>query len=145
MKKIISYSAPGKVILSGEHAVVYGKPAIVAAINMRLTFKIWESKNSDNSDKNILLTISIIKNYLKKNKISFIDKLFDYHIESQIPIQQRLGSSAAYSVAGIASFLDFYTGWEWNKEIINNLHSKDRVPLDDEGCAHLTLRSDMRA
>ena len=32
----ITVSAPGKLHLMGEHAVVYGKPAILAAVSQRL-------------------------------------------------------------------------------------------------------------
>ena len=44
MSKIIKISAPGKIILSGEHAVVYGYPAIVTAINRRITVKIKQAR-----------------------------------------------------------------------------------------------------
>ena len=33
MTNLISVCAPGKVILHGEHAVVYGKKAIACAVN----------------------------------------------------------------------------------------------------------------
>ena len=36
MKKTIKVSAPGKLMLFGEHAVVYGRPCIVTAVDYRM-------------------------------------------------------------------------------------------------------------
>ena len=40
MKSMARASAPAKVILLGEHFVVYGEPAIVLAIDMRATAQL---------------------------------------------------------------------------------------------------------
>lgn len=120
----ISYSAPAKVILSGEHAVVYGKPALVSAINLRLKFTVTNLARSCrdcNSDKEIFFISNKVKQFLAEQKIKFIDRLFDYKIESEIPIGRGLGSSAALSVASISAFLEFYTGRMFKKEIVNEL------------------------
>lgn len=39
MKKTVEVSAPGKLMLFGEHAVVYDRPCIVIAVNQRLTVR----------------------------------------------------------------------------------------------------------
>ena len=88
MKKI-SYSAPAKVILSGEHAVVYGKPALVSAIDRRLTVSVIEGKN-ENTDPKIAEIILIVKKYLREKKLSLNDKSCTVSIESGIPIGRGL-------------------------------------------------------
>jgi mevalonate kinase len=120
---MISYSSCAKVILSGEHAVVYGKPALVCGLNKRLKFSLFptDKKNYLKPNKDILFISSKVIDYLKKEKIKFNQKKFTFKIESQIPIGRGLGSSAALAVTSVASFLHFYTGKSFNKEIINNL------------------------
>ena len=122
MKVKIIYSAPGKAILSGEHAVVYGKPALVTAINLRLKFTILERSLQD-SDliEEILFISKEVKKYLVSQNIIFDDKPFSFKIDSEIPVGRGLGSSAALSVVSVASFLEFYTGKQFDKKIINDI------------------------
>ena len=58
-------SAPAKIILFGEHFVVYNQPIILASINkrMKIECKIEEDKNN---------TVNRNKSFWKKN-VSFIN------------------------------------------------------------------------
>lgn len=116
---MVSYSAPAKVILSGEHAVVYGKPALVCAIDRRVKLTVFEGGKKV-KDENISQMAEKVKKFLDK-KGDLKDKKFGFDIDSQVPIGRGLGSSAALSVASVACFLEFFSGKEYPEEMVNNL------------------------
>ncbi|MCS7113493.1 MAG: mevalonate kinase [Nitrososphaerota archaeon] len=100
--------APGKVILCGEHFVVYGEPAIVAAIDLKayayasLTdepgIHIYSSKVSEDALQPIR---EVVKLLVESKDARLIDKGLMVSINSGIPISAGLGSSAAVAVASI--------------------------------------------
>jgi len=110
-------SAPGKVILFGEHFVIYGVKAILCAINKRITVtaeKIDEKKISIKSNigdlilepKQIISEINsplkpfyYLANKMMKNQNTGIA----IKVESDIPLGVGLGSSSACCVAGAAA------------------------------------------
>jgi len=110
-------SAPGKVILFGEHFVVYGVKAILCAINKRITVtaekieggKIFIKSNIGNLELETGKLISEINSPLKpfyyladkmlKNENTGIEII----VESDIPLGVGLGSSSACCVAGAAA------------------------------------------
>jgi mevalonate kinase len=89
MEKVV-VSAPGKVILAGEHAVVYGYPAIVAAIDRRLTVTVKPGKSQNKYT-------GLVKFALEQ--ILDPGEPVDLKIDSQIPLNSGLGSSAALATA----------------------------------------------
>ncbi len=110
-------SAPGKVILFGEHFVVYGVKTILCAINKRITVTAEKSE-----EEKIVIKSNIGNLILEPNKpISEINsplKPFYYLankmiqnqatgieiiVESDIPLGVGLGSSSACCVAGAAA------------------------------------------
>lgn len=87
MFKLIQISSPGKLILCGEHAVVYGCKAIASAIGLRTHLKAYLSDTSKNfefklSDLNESIVIeqsmfdSLIEQHLINDK-NDLDKLIE--------------------------------------------------------------------
>ena len=116
-------SAPGKVILFGEHFVVYGVKAILCAINKRVTItaenieeKIIFIKSNIGDlelepDKPISEIESPLKPfyYLANKMIQNQNTGIKIIIESEIPLGVGLGSSSACCVAGAAAISRLYS------------------------------------
>lgn len=123
----VTYSAPAKVILSGEHSVVYTKPAFVTAVDFHLTATIEDgslAKPSDTVQKAVVYIDTIIRKHLNKEHIKAEIRPFSYAISSTIPEGRGMGSSAAFCVAVAASLCHFYTGHEGDKQLISSLAYK---------------------
>lgn len=97
-------SAPGKVILFGEHAVVYGEPAIAVALSLRTEVIVKEAGDQHRVNGSPLSPYHHA--YIK----DAIDGLWkggplDVRTDSRIPSASGLGSSAALSVATVGAIL----------------------------------------
>ena len=145
-------SAPGKVILFGEHFVVYGVKAILCSINKRVTVtaeKTSERKISINSEigklvlepnKSILEINSPLKPfyYLGNKAIENEDTGIHIEIDSEIPLGAGLGSSSACCVAGSAAIFKLF-GEISKKEILKRAIEAERTIFENTSGADCTV------
>ncbi|MDX9849435.1 MAG: mevalonate kinase [Anaerolineaceae bacterium] len=130
-------TAPGKTILFGEHAVVYGQPAIAVPINERQAkVKIFPSIGSPTGDVQFIAPqVEFDKNYnemdihhplrIAVDEVKKYLNISDYpackvHMSSTISISAGLGSSAAISVALIKGLFNF-VGYQPSQKEISDL------------------------
>jgi mevalonate kinase len=103
-------SAPGKLMLFGEHAVIYGHPCIVTALNVRLTVTVEESHERDiiidapgvSDTRFISAAVKRVKKRLKN-----ILPGLTIRTKSEFSSQYGFGSSSAVTVATIYALCGF--------------------------------------
>ena len=107
-----------KIILIGEHSVVYGYPAIAIPLKkIEIECAIEEAKSNFFYDETDTLSVAIFTalKYLKKE-----NEKIKYKITSQIPQKRGMGSSAAVSIAAIRAIFNYF-GENLEDELLEKL------------------------
>jgi mevalonate kinase len=152
---MIAASAPGKVILFGEHAVVSGKAALGSAIDLRARATVQRLQGCteirlpgldlrirgflvDDTSKNASAIHDPTEAVHKARYVAAAIKEFEAKdiritIESSIPPGSGLGSSAATTVAAVAA-LSKYAGVELSmQDIASTSHRIERAAQEGLG------------
>tara|TARA_B100001093_G_scaffold177219_1_gene169883 strand:+ start:31403 stop:32593 length:1191 start_codon:yes stop_codon:yes gene_type:complete len=105
----VSASAPGKCILFGEHAVVYGQPAVAVAVEQRIHVSIQSESDSGDEWKLDGMTFDPLRHphvAALRQRLWQVEQgapSLSIRVSGNIPPASGLGSSAALSVAACAA------------------------------------------
>jgi len=147
-------SAPGKIILFGEHFVVHGTKAILAAIDKRVTVTSTFTENKTIKVNSQLGTIEVpisssheeVKSefrpfvYLANKIINSEQNVsgLEITIDSDIPIGVGLGSSSACCVAAAASITELFNELS-SEEILKMSIEAEKTIFPDTSGADCTV------
>lgn len=139
MKERVEVSAPGKLMLFGEHAVVYGRPCIVTAVDQRMMVlaertseEVMEVNAPEVGVKNLVMTLNDLKKGNFPSEIRFLGtavKNFfkNYHLAFGLKIKTRsdflaefgFGSSSAVTVGVLKALSELFEVKMTNKELFD--------------------------
>lgn len=98
--------AHSKIILMGEHAVVYGYPAIALPLkNIEVTCRILPSEVPLVFKASDPLVTAI---FASLRYLEIKDQPITYEIDSMVPERRGMGSSAAVAIAAILAVFDYF-------------------------------------
>ncbi|MCB8943845.1 MAG: mevalonate kinase [Ardenticatenaceae bacterium] len=151
-------TAPGKIILFGEHAVVYGRPAIAAPVSqVRATAVITPSPDEhihliapdlnlattlDEADEENPLAAAVRQVVMAIHNSSFLVHHFTLTVTSQIPIASGMGSGAAITAAVIRALAQHWglaASNEWVSDLtyeVEKLHHGTPSGIDNTVVAY---------
>ena len=105
-KKVGVGQAHSKIILIGEHAVVYGYPAIsLPLLQVEVTCKVVPADRPWRLYEEDTLSMAV---YASLEHLNIKDACIRCEIDSAIPEKRGMGSSAAISIAAIRAVFDYY-------------------------------------
>ena len=98
--------AHSKIILIGEHAVVYGYPAIsLPLLEVEVTCRVVPAATPWRLFEEDTLSMAV---YASLEYLNITDAYIRCQIDSAIPEKRGMGSSAAISIAAIRAVFDYY-------------------------------------
>ncbi|SIO24730.1 mevalonate kinase [Carnobacterium alterfunditum] len=113
-------TANGKIILMGEHSVVYGEPAIAIpfpATHTQVTITetegpvqldcVYYQGNLSSAPRHLKNLIAVVESTISELKQELKD--FRLTIESTIPVERGMGSSAAVAIAMVRALFSYFS------------------------------------
>ncbi|NIO44716.1 MAG: mevalonate kinase [Candidatus Aenigmarchaeota archaeon] len=148
---MVKVSAPGKLMLFGDHAVVHNRPCIVTAVDHRISVSL--DKRNDNKiildapdmniknykisldnlgkqpPKKVRFVLTAIKNFFEKYKV---ESGLDIKTKSEFSSEFGLGSSSAVTVSTLKALSELF-GIKINNKELFDLSYKTVLDIQDVG------------